>query len=378
MQHNFSGSYLPNDVKFLLKVLDKNTVQNTNISEKERLIQTGKRHYSDMLTLETVPSDIHQQLFLQALAQHEQRMADDIYAIAKALQQRFVTAVNPDKPLVLLSLVRAGLPIGVLLQRIFSDVNLKCPLPSRHFGVSIIRERGLDKTALQWVLDNFPHSPIVFVDGWTGKGAIYNELKYSLSIFNKSHPNFANFFHTGGHIPLVTLADPAGVAWLCASSDDWLMPASLLNSTVSGLISRTLFSQNADEFHACIFYDNLIQFDKSLFFIDKILQKIATCFDNYQKLHWQKTPIFRTKSLIEHLATEYQIDNPNRIKPTIAEATRAVLRREPECVLLQTANNPDTSLLRHLCAQKNVAIHVVGDKIAPYQAITIIKQRKTS
>lgn len=376
MQQPFSGSYLPNDVQFLLKILDKNQITNTDVQKKEQLIQTGQRHYSQMLTLESAPSDTHERLFLQALDSYQQRMASDIYALAKTLQQRFLPQVNSDKPLILLSLVRAGLPVGVLLQRIFADKNFDCPLPSQHFGISILRERGLDKVALQAVLQRFPDSPMIFIDGWTGKGAIYQELHHSLSEFNSpTHPQFANFFHTGGHIPLVTLADPAGVAWLSASGDDWLMPASLLNSTVSGLISRTLLNECADDFHGCIFYDNLTNVDKSLFFIDKILQKIPEQVAQCPLLNFANSPSFRTKNQIENLAKEHNIDNLNRIKPTIAEATRAVLRREPDCVLLQSSDNPDTALLRHLCVEKNVAIRVVGAKISPYQAITIIKQR---
>lgn len=379
MNRLFSGSYLDTDVGFLLNILDKNTITNTDVQQKEHLIQTGQRHYSDMLTLENPPSDTHQQLFLQALSDYGQRTSLDMYAIAKALQTRFFPIVNENKPLILLSLVRAGLPVGVLLQRIFSDNDLDCQLASRHFGISIIRERGLDMVALAWVLQQFPDSPIVFVDGWTGKGAIYHELKNSLDTLCQNNPQFLhNFSHSGEHIPLVTLADPAGVAWLSASDDDWLMPASLLNSTVSGLISRTLFAKNPDEFHACIFYDNLIAYDNSLFFIDKILSFVPQQLVNYQPLAFADLPVFRTKNLIENLAKEHHINNPNRIKPTIAEATRAVLRREPECVLLQRDDSPDTALLRHLCSQKNVAIRVVGDTIAPYQAITIIKQRQSS
>lgn len=379
MNRLFSGSYLDTDVGFLLNILDKNTITNTDVQQKEHLIQTGQRHYSDMLTLENPPSDTHQQLFLQALSDYGQRTSRDMYAIAKALQTRFLPIVNENKPLILLSLVRAGLPVGVLLQRIFADNDLDCQLASRHFGISIIRERGLDMVALAWVLQQFPDSPIVFVDGWTGKGAIYHELKNSLDTLCQNNPQFLhNFSHSGEHIPLVTLADPAGVAWLSASDDDWLMPASLLNSTVSGLISRTLFAKNPDEFHDCIFYDNLIAYDNSLFFIDKILSFVPQQLANYQPLAFADLPVFRTKNLIEKLAKEYHINNPNRIKPTIAEATRAVLRREPECVLLQRDDSPDTALLRHLCSQKNVAIRVVGDTIAPYQAITIIKQRQSS
>ena len=75
------------------------------------------------------------------------------------------------------------------------------------------------------------------------------------------------------------------------------------------------------------------------------------------------------------MAKTYQITNRNRIKPTIAEATRAILRRDPERILLATADHPDTVLLRHLCTERNINIKVLGAKILPYQAITLIKQR---
>lgn len=134
----------------------------------------------------------------------------------------------------MVNLVRAGLPIGVLLQRALGDSQSEYSLPSLHYGVSIIRDRGIDPVALESILDLHPHSPIIFIDGWTGKGAIYGELKRSLAIF--SHTIQATqIFHQGeGVIPLVTLADSAGVAWLSASREDWLMPTSLLNSTVLG------------------------------------------------------------------------------------------------------------------------------------------------
>lgn len=54
------------------------------------------------------------------------------------------------------------------------------------------------------------------------------------------------------------------------------------------------------------------------------------------------------------------------------------MRRDPECVLLATADHPDTLLLRHLCAQRDINIEVLGVKILPYQAITLIKQRNTT
>ncbi|MEC5209078.1 hypothetical protein RCH20_000120 [Psychrobacter sp. PL15] len=375
-----SGSYLASDVTVLLDIVNKDAIADVPVSQKELLIQSGQRHYSDMLTLEQAPSAMHEELYEQALTQGTQRTATDIANLAYSLHHIFHQKVNSERPLVLVSLVRAGLPIGVLLQRALADANSRYSLPSAHYGISIIRDRGLDPQALQLLLERYPDSPIVFVDGWTGKGAIYQELANSLEAFSEpTHPNFANIFHQGvGTIPLLTLADPAGVAWLAASSEDWLIPSGLLNSTVSGLISRSLYTAPQSGLHRSVFYDKLIDVDHSLEFIEHIniarLQLIAPP----QRLPVFDKPRYLTAVLIDMLASRYQITNRNRIKPTIAEATRAILRRDPERVLLASPDHPDTTLLRYLCAQRDIDITVLGADILPYQAVTLIKQRTTT
>lgn len=377
-----SGSYLASDVTVLLDIVAKNAVADVPVSQKEALIQSGQRHYSDMLTLEQAPTAMHEQLYTQALEQGAERTAADIANLAYTLHHLFQKSrnehtVSNERPLVLVSLVRAGLPVGVLLQRALADVNSSYALPSVHYGISIIRDRGLDPVALQMILNAHPHSPIVFVDGWTGKGAIYQELAHSLEKFSDpNHANFANIFHQGaGVIPLLTLADPAGVAWLAASIDDWLIPSGLLNSTVSGLISRSLYTEPALGLHRSVFYDNLIEVDHSLAFIAHIDAARRALAPPLQCLPTFQQPRYQTAALIDKLAADYAITNRNRIKPTIAEATRAILRRDPERILLASADHPDTILLRHLCAQRNIIMSVLGDKIHPYQAITLIKQR---
>lgn len=379
----FSGSYLPSDVTFLLDIITPDSIDSTDPEQKEQLIQTGKRHYSDMLTLEQPPTATHEALYYQALEQGKQRMANDIAALASTLYAIFATKVDKDKPLILVSLVRAGVPVGVLLQRAFSD-DTAYSLPSCHYGVSIIRDRGLDPVALRQILVNHPNSPLVFVDGWTGKGAIYGELQRSLSQVSPEHrPQIFHQAYKKGDmvIPLVTLADPAGVAWLSASNDDWLMPASLLNSTVSGLISRTLYRESSADckqgLHQAVLYDNLKNHDKSLEFIqviDDLRQRVVTPPNLTPRL----TPTFATQAVIADLTKRFDIDNINRIKPTIAEATRAILRRDPDCVLINDGHNPqDTVLLRHLCQQKNIAL-IDDPAITPYQAVTLIKKRHAS
>ena len=374
IQANFSGSYLPAEVMLLLDIVSADSINDISPTQKEALIQSGQRHYSDMLTLEKPPSATHEALYNQALAAGKQRMANDVTSLAFSLHQLFHACVSASQPLILVSLVRAGLPIGVLLQKALSDASASYALASQHYGVSIIRDRGLDPVALQYILQQHPHSPIVFVDGWTGKGAIYGELQRSLAQINDKRQQ-AQLFHQGnGVIPLVTLADPAGVAWLSASNDDWLMPASLLNSTVSGLISRTLYREPSDGLHQAVYYDKLQLWDRSGEFIqtiDALRQQIPLPTPLTGKL----LPTFATQSVIDDLATRFAINNRNRIKPTIAEATRAILRRDPECVLVnEMADGQDTALLRHLCEEKNIQL-IADASIAPYQAVTIIKNR---
>ena len=374
IQANFSGSYLPAEVMLLLDIVSADSINDISPTQKEALIQSGQRHYSDMLTLEKPPSATHEALYNQALAAGKQRMANDVTSLAFSLHQLFHACVSASQPLILVSLVRAGLPIGVLLQKALSDASASYALASQHYGVSIIRDRGLDPVALQYILQQHPHSPIVFVDGWTGKGAIYGELQRSLAQITDKQQQ-AQLFHQGeGVIPLVTLADPAGVAWLSASNDDWLMPASLLNSTVSGLISRTLYREPSDGMHQAVYYDKLQPWDRSGDFIqtiDALRQQTSLPTPLTGKL----LPTFATQSVIDDLATRFAINNRNRIKPTIAEATRAILRRDPECVLVnEMADGQDTALLRHLCEEKNIQL-IADASIAPYQAVTIIKNR---
>ncbi|MCX7100818.1 MAG: tellurite-like stress resistance cysteine protease StiP, partial [Methylobacter sp.] len=73
MTISFSGSYTADDVEFLLKPM---VIQDTPIHEKEALIQSGKKHYSQLLTHESLPPEHYLPLFYQALALNQKRMAE--------------------------------------------------------------------------------------------------------------------------------------------------------------------------------------------------------------------------------------------------------------------------------------------------------------
>lgn len=383
IQANFSGSYLPSEVTLLLDIVSADSVNDISPTQKEALIQSGQRHYSDMLTLEKPPSATHEALYNQALMAGKQRMANDVTNLAFSLHQLFHACVSASQPLILVSLVRAGLPIGVLLQKALSDASASYALASQHYGVSIIRDRGLDPVALQYILQQHPHSPIVFVDGWTGKGAISRELNHNIipdQRFQLDQPDMA---------PLVTLADVGGCAWLAASADDWLIPSGILGSVISGLISRSILQQdippeqaindcfNPQNWHGCIEYSHLAAQDLSREFVDHITA-ICQTLQVDQVAHWpiaiRQQQNQQILAVIERIKDTQQISNENRIKTGIAEATRAVLRRVPDMILLQEAAHPDTVLLRHLAAQTGTTVTVAGSSIAPYHAITLIKR----
>ena len=178
---------------------------------------------------------------------------------------------------------------------------------------------------------------------------------------------------------LTVFSDPAGVAWLSACDDDVLIGSSLLGATISGLISRTLYRDEG--FHGCVFYEDLLKFDESLNFInciDTLRHQLCQTKAKPKPLPTHAQPRFSTQALIQHIGQTFGITNPNYIKPTIAEATRAILRRQPHCVLLNddAPQNPELTFIRHLYDERNIPIII--QNIKPYQAITLIKTHPQS
>ena len=349
-----SGSYGRDDVHFLLRAMD---IKATDVQEKEHLIQTRQRHYSEMISQEHAPSQPHQNLYRRALAHNAARMATDVQALANALNERCTGST-----LALVSFVRAGVPLGVLLRRAL----LEAGRDARHYGVSIVRDRGIDNVALEAVIKAHGAENIVFVDGWTGKGAISEQLRESLAADSRFAPRPR----------LVVLADPCGRAWLAASAEDWLIPSGILGATVSGLVSRSIWSPEPG-LHGCVMYPHLAGHDVTMSFIHSIETERARITAPASAQPWTLAQAWalqrRAQSVLDGISTRFSVLNSNRIKPGIAEATRAVMRRVPEQVLVRRRDDPDVQLLMHLSRQANIEVREVGDELGPYRALTVIR-----
>lgn len=349
-----SGSYAPEDVSFMLRQMN---IETTDVEEKERLIQSNTRHYSEMISTEHAPTATHMALYRAALKQNGERMARDVQALALGLNQLY-----SGPSIALVSFVRAGLPLGVLLRRTLTDMGRE----AKHYGISIIRDRGIDMLALEAIITMHGAENIVFVDGWTGKGAISGEIRRSLA----GDPRFPL------DPRLVVLADPCGKAWLAASAEDWIIPSGILGATVSGLVSRSIWPSDGG-LHGCVVYEHLREHDVTRDFVDEIAGRIHGLGAVAAAKPWTPAQACELQShalgVIAHLAERFAISNLNRVKPGIAEATRAVLRRVPEHVLVRCRADQDVQLLMHLTERAGIAVTEVGDQLGPYRAVTIIR-----
>lgn len=358
---SFSGSYPVGDVRFLLKRLDLCSF--VGVEDKERLIQSGQRHYSEMLTPEKLPSASYLAVYRAACAANLGRMGRDCLALARLIAERRAG------PITLVSLARAGTPVGVVLRRLFDAVFGRA---CTHYSVSIVRDRGLDQVALRHILER-GHAPesIVFVDGWTGKGVISRELERSVDAFNVRH---------GVEIDsgLFVLSDLAGTAACAASGEDYLIPSSILNATVSGLVSRTVLNDaiGPDDFHGCVYYRDFEAHDQSRQFADELTALacagagagIVPTAPALDRVGAQAV----SRACLAALRSRHDIVDVNLIKPGIGEATRVLLRRSPRMLVLRDPGAAEVAHLVMLAEEKRVPIEV--DPALPYHAVSLIRR----
>jgi len=353
------GSYLTDDVRFLLKPLTLAPI--TDTAEKERLIQSGQRHYSEIIGREQLPSADYFSLFEQAVEQNVDCMARDVMRLA-----RHVVAARGNG-ITLVSFARAGTPVGVLLRRTLARY---FGIDAPHYCISIVRDRGVDAVALDFILARHAPETLVFVDGWTGKGVIARELMRSLEAFNLSRRL---------SIPsqLFVLCDLAGQAVAAGSSDDYLIPSAVLNSTVSGLVSRSILNEQigAQDFHGCLLYPEWLAHDRSQWFVDRIAQALHEQADRYRTeplpAHEPERLKAQSQALLDRLARTHDIANVHLIKPGIGEATRVMLRRVPRMLLLRSRTDAATAHLVWLAEQAGVPIEL--DPALQVHAVAVIK-----
>lgn len=344
------STYKEDDVTILLKDIT-GLVEPMATREREALIQSGV-HYSEMLPLEYKPTEKYMKAYDEALKNYSEITAGAVASVAEKIYRK------KGKDAVLVSLARAGTSIGVLIRRYLKR---KYNIDVYHYTISIIRGRGIDRNAMKYILDRHSPEALQFVDGWIGKGAIQRTLNEALAEFD------------GVDNSLAVLSDPAYIDSVYGTRDDFLIASSCLNSTVSGLMSRTFLRTDIigeNDFHGAMFYGELIDEDRTYEFINSV-EKHFPKFYNCNPVDEISEKGSGMKEVCE-IAEKFGISDINLIKPGIGETTRVLLRRVPWKILVSSLDDPEyLGHIYQLAEEKGVPVEVYPLKC--YRACGIIK-----
>lgn len=358
-------SYAKDDVTFLLKDLT-DQFEESSLEERERAVQAGG-HYAERLPIEYRPSEEYTALYHASVETSKQRLSHLVGVVTHKILKNAET-----EEVVLVSLARAGSPVGILIRRY---AHMILGLDWVHYSVSIMRDKGIDVNAMRTIRENHPTGRIQFIDGWTGKGAIQKELTKAVEQLNQEED-----------MQLVddmaVLADPGACAVLFGTRDDFLIPSACLNATVSGLVSRTILNDRyigPEDYHGAKFYGELAEEDLSNDFIDQV----TGCFEETAEAAAQEAatvPLTVERTWAGMLEVEaigdklYAETDYHLIKPGVGETTRVLLRRDPWKVLVNDATHPDVQHILMLAEEKGIPVEVEPDLF--YRSIGLIRSGK--
>lgn len=353
------STYSPEEVSWLLTDLSGEELE-MPLAQREERIRAGE-HYAESLPVEYRPSAEYLALFQVLLAQSARRTA---YLVG-VLTEMVLAARGAE--VVLVSLARAGTPVGILMRRWGQQIHHLSP---PHYTMSVVRGRGADPLALRYLACHHDPAHVIFVDGWTGKGTIIRELTRAL----------AQAATEGLRFPaqLAVLADPGCCAHLYGTRRDALIPSACLNSTISGLVSRTVLHPTLlgpQDFHGAKFYPHLAPADLSNYYLDAI----SACFPDVaaaaahgarRRAASPAPPRHTGWAAARCIGATQGVPDVNLVKPGIGETTRALLRRVPWKVLIDRTS-PPLPHLRLLATQR--AAHLLDVGSLPFACVALIR-----
>ena len=335
------GSYSSNDCVFLLKNINGLLKEKDNLT-REKAMQNGT-HYSEMLPIEYMPTKEYMNLYEMTLKESAEEIAYYTGVVGELIYKK------KKENTILVSLARAGTPIGVLIKRYLKE---KYDINVPHYSISIIRDKGIDENALFYILNRHPEGDIQFVDGWTGKGVIGKTLKEACR-------RFKEIYQIQLDDTLAVLCDPGRCTSLYGTREDFLVPSACLNATVSGLVSRTFLRTDLiaeHDFHGAKYYKEWENIDKSNDFVDTVSAYFKGLEIKEEDLLAKKQQGDDLGESVESIRAYFDIASINRVKPGVGETTRVLLRRIPWKVLVKDKNNRHLKHILLLAEDRGVPV----------------------
>ncbi|WP_063837072.1 cysteine protease StiP domain-containing protein [Phaeacidiphilus oryzae] len=305
------------------------------------------------LPVEYQPAAEHQRLFEEALAEGARHTARAVGVLTETL----IAERGREQPdgfggnIVLASLLRAGTPVGILIRRWAAWGH---GIRLRHYAVSMVRGRGVDPAALRYLAARHDPADVVFVDGWTGRGARTRELVEALD-------------GTPFTPEPAVLADPARCARTFGTREDLLIPSAHLDATVCGLVSRPVpVAEGA--FHGARCFRELAGADATATFLEAVTARFEEVRD--EAVHEaaelveadpeDREPDWAAWDAAERIARERGLahgrsSGAELVRPGVGETIRVLEQRRPLAVLV-SASSPESAAAEDLGLRQALAL----------------------
>lgn len=250
------------------------------------------------------------------------------------------------KNIVLVSIVRSGIPIGILIKRYLQN---KYKKHFYHYAISI--KDGIDKNAMNYILCKHNIEDLQFVDSWTGKGTVTNTIINSAKQFD------------GLDSSLAVLSDCLNITKYCGIREDIAIMQAPINACITGLVSMPIIHRDNKKFDAGIYLGYLEKIDMSQEYIDLVEKEFDyNCnADDYMEN-------LTAHEEVSKIANKYNVDI-SKINPGINEAARAILRRKVSILFVQDKEDIQVREIIELANLKNIKIEEYNFKY--YKAATI-------
>ena len=289
----------------------------------------------------------------------EYEMSEEYLNLCKELGKKYIkqtaTAVGilaeqlykyKSNNVVLVSIVRSGIPIGILVKRYLQN---KYKKQIYHYAISI--KEGIDPKAINYIISKHNVKDIQFVDSWTGKGTVARRIvKYAK-------------LYEGLDSSLAVLSDCINLTKYCGIREDIAIPQAPINACITGIVSVPIILEDKSTYDGAIYLQDLEELD----FSEEYIEAVEKEFDYNCSADSFNTEIKEVEE-VNDIAEKFNVDI-SKINPGINEAARAILRRKVSVLLVNDKNDIQVSEIIELAKLKNVKVEEYDFKY--YKASTI-------
>lgn len=340
-------SYKKRDVQVIIRDGGKDTVELKDAKYLQYLEKGGKPY--NVLPYEKLPSHSMNLFYYVAMDKYARSTAALVATLAMKVYEKY------GNELTLVSIGNSATPVGILLKRYYE---FKYGVEVKHYNISFIRNIGLDMTALEYIRRRHLDKTILFIDGWTGKGLISDQLACQL----ENYPNINS--------ELAVLVDLAGHTTLCATHKDYIIPSACMNSVITGLVSKTFIDAKdpKNSMHRAIYYYRYESIDNTYGLIDGISKYFRELEDSEL---FEDTPVISDQDLLRRLCKKYDKESLDNIRPGICESIRGLIKPTPDVLLVNSFIDDDAKYLINVAREKGIP--VIKEDLGNYKCCVLTK-----